>query len=476
MAKEHKEHDIGILTSVDEFGDHINLIPAEVRGIWNRRRTIVQYILLFIFLALPWTTMNGHQTLMLNMPKREFAIFGSLFKAHDTPLIFFILAGSAIGLAFITAIWGRIWCGWACPQTVFIEAVYRRIEKWTEGDYLTRRRMRDNPLTLPTFFKKTIKWILFIIVSSLISHSFIAYFTGAKELLQMIQGSPQENWSYFLIVTIISGILLFNFAWFREQFCIIMCPYGRIQSVLLDNKSLGIYYDAQRGEPRKGKTEPGQKTGDCISCNRCVQACPTGIDIRNGLQLECIACTACIDACDEIMEKVGKPKGLIRYSPLDGSTFKFFKPRLLIYIVMLIAIVGGFTYKLSVRGNTAFTLMKGSAEAPYSMVKTDQQEDAILNHFRVHIHNQGSLKSKYLLSLPQSLIDQGIELTIAQNPLELEADNSFTWHFFIKIKKGLWEQLASGQPKTIHTQITIKELNNPDAYQETKELIIVGPN
>ncbi|HPI40523.1 MAG TPA: cytochrome c oxidase accessory protein CcoG [Pseudobdellovibrionaceae bacterium] len=476
MSREHKEHDIGKLTSVDEFGDRIGLIPAEVKGYWKKRRDIVQYILLFIFLALPWTTMNGHQTLLLNMPKREFAIFGSFFKAHDTPLVFFIFAGSAIGLAFITAIWGRIWCGWACPQTVFIEAVYRRIEQWVEGDYLTRRKMRDAPLTSAIFFKKSIKWFLFVVVSSLISHSFIAYFTGSKELVQMIQGSPQENWSYFLIVTFITAIILFDFAWFREQFCIIMCPYGRIQSVLLDQKSLGIYYDTQRGEPRKGKTEPGQKAGDCVACNRCVQVCPTGIDIRNGLQLECIACTACIDACDDIMTKVGKPKGLIRYSPLDGSTFKLFKPRLLIYIVLLVAIVAGFSYKMSKRADTAFTLMKGGAEAPYSMVKNDQQEDSILNHFRVHLHNQGNLKSKYQLSLPQDLIDKGVELTIAQNPLELDADSSFTWHFFIKVKKGLWEQLSTGQPKIIRTQVTISELNNPEKYKETKELIIVGPN
>lgn len=476
MSKEHKEHDIGKLTSVDEHGDRIGLIPAEVKGFWHKRREIVQFILLIIFLVIPWTTLNGYQTLLLNVPRREFAVFGTLYRAHDTPLVFFIIAGSAIGLAFITAIWGRVWCGWACPQTVFIEAVYRRIEKWTEGDYLRRRQMRDAPLTFAIFTKKTIKWILFLIVSSLISHSFIAYFTGSKELLQMIQGSPEENWSYFLIVTAITGLVLFDFAWFREQFCIIMCPYGRIQSALLDNKSLGIYYDTQRGEPRKGKTQVGEKQGDCISCGRCVQVCPTGIDIRNGLQMECIACTACIDACDEIMAKVNKPKGLIRYAPLDGSTFNLFKPRLLIYILLLIGIGAGFTYKLSKRSDTAFTLMKGGSESPYSIIKSDSNQDIILNHFRVHIHNQGNLKSKYLLSIQKDLLEKGVELTIAQNPLDLEPNTSFSWHFFIRIKKETWDQFSSGLPKTIRTQLTIRELNNPEAFEETKELIIVGPH
>ncbi|MEN0059690.1 MAG: cytochrome c oxidase accessory protein CcoG [Bdellovibrio sp.] len=461
--------DPGKLTSVDEHGDRLYIIPAEVRGFFRRHRDWTQIVLLIIFLLIPWTTINGHQTILINIPDREFALFGVLFRAHDVPLLFFILGALTLGLAFVTSIWGRVWCGWACPQTVFIDAVYRRIEQWVEGSYIKRRQLRDGPMTSEKAAKKTLKWILFTIVSSLIAHSFIAYFVGAKELVEMTQHAPSENFTYFSLVLVFTALILFDFAWFREQFCVIMCPYGRIQSVLLDQKSLAVVYDVTRGEPRRGAAKDGEKTGDCVACNRCVQVCPTGIDIRNGLQMECIACTSCVDACDEIMEKVKKPKGLIRYDTLDGSPISLLKPRSLLYMGAIFALLGGLTYSVATRSPAHLTVLRG-AGLPYSYVKNVQNTDLILNQFRLHIQNQSEIPALYQLSLPAELLAQGVEFSVAENPLNLNAGESREWYFFVRVPPTLF--IPSGQ---IKTQLTVKDLKENSSFETQRELILVGP-
>lgn len=457
------------LTSVDEHGDRVNIIPAEVRGFYRRHRNWSQIVLLIIFLVLPWTTFNGHQTILLDIPKREFALFGILFKAHDAPLLFFILGALTLGLAFVTSIWGRVWCGWACPQTVFIDGVYRRIEQWIEGSYIERRRLRDGPMNLEKFRKVSLKWIAFFVVSSLIAHSFMAYFVGAKELLFMTQNPPADNWTYFILVAFFTSVILFDFGWFREQFCVIMCPYGRIQSVLLDQKSQAIIYDVKRGEPRRGTAAPGEKTGDCVACNRCVQVCPTGIDIRNGLQMECIACTACADACDEIMVKVNKPKGLIRYDTLDGSKISLLKPRSLLYMVAIGLLTAGLTYAISTREPAHFTVLRGLG-LPYSYVKNADGSEVILNQFRLHIHNQGEIAGKYQLTLPEELLKSGVEVQVAENPITLNPGESREWYFFVRVQPSLIPD--RGQLKT---EVHVRDLLHPEKFNTRRELILVGP-
>lgn len=461
--------DPGRLTSVDKHGDHIEIIPAEVRGFFRRHRTWTQIVLLIIFLAVPWTSINGIQTIYLNVPDREFAFFGVVFHSHDAPLLFFILATLTLGLAFVTSIWGRVWCGWACPQTVFIDGVFRRIEQWVEGPYIKRRQLRDGPMTFEKIRKKFLKWFFFTLVSSLIAHSFMAYFVGAKNLLIMMGHSPSENLTYFTLVIFFTGITLFDFGWFREQFCVIMCPYGRIQSVLLDQKSLAVVYDVQRGEPRKGKALPGQKTGDCVACNRCVQVCPTGIDIRNGLQMECITCTSCIDACDEIMEKVKKPKGLIRYDTLDGSKISLTKPRSILYMLAICVLVIGLSFALANRESIHFTVIRG-AGLPFSFVKNANNDDMILNQFKVHIFNQGTSTGLYKLTLPENVIQQGLEVSVAENPLRLAPGESREWYFFVRIPPQLF-----AESNQIKTAVQIQDLNINDQAPSEKDLILVGP-
>lgn len=458
------------LTSIDEYGDRAYIIPAEVRGFFHKHRRWTQFVLLLIFLGLPWTQINGEQSILLNIPARKFAIFGITFWAHDAPLIFFVLATVTLGLAFVTSIWGRVWCGWACPQTVFIDAVFRRIEQFVQGGYIQRRQLRQADLSFKKFTKLSVTWVLFALVSSLIAHSFAAYFVGAEALIKMIQESPSQHWDTFLIVSVITLAVLFDFGWFREQFCIIMCPYGRFQSVLLDQKSLAIVYDESRGEPRKGKVPPGEKQGDCVSCNRCVQVCPTGIDIRKGLQMECIACTACADACDEIMTKVKKPTGLIGYKTLDRSPVSLKKPRSIIYMILIVLSVAGLTYNVATREKAQVFVLRAK-EAPYTQLKNEAGEDVILNHFRLQIQNQNFKKSIYLLRPPTEWAAQGIELTVAQNPLDLEPGKITEWHFFVRFKPSLVEQ--TGQLKTKIQLLDQNDVEKP--YEAEKEIILVGP-
>lgn len=455
------------LTSVDEYGDRIYIIPAEVRGFFRKYRNWTQFVLLVIFLAMPWIYIGGRQSILLDIPDRRFILFGVVFKAHETPLLFFLLAISTLGLALVTAVWGRVWCGWACPQTVFIDAVYRRIEKWTEGNYIERRKLRTAPMSFTKFRKKTLKWILFFLVSSLIAHSFMAYFTGSRELIEMMEGSPAQNWSYFLIVSFFTAVTLFDFAWFREQFCVIMCPYGRIQSVLLEPSSLAVVYDTHRGEPRKGRTAPTEKAGDCVACNRCVQVCPTGIDIRNGLQMECIACTACIDACDEIMEKVKKPKGLISYRTLDESPFRFFKLKTAAYSVLILLAFFGLVYNLSTRAPVNIAWLR-AIDAPYSITEKPDGRKVVLNHFRLHLTNQASQSGSYRVELPAEFQQKGLSLIVAQNPLLLKVDGSETWHIFIEAPLDSFP--ADGR---MNFRLDMTEDGTQIRYE--KELTLLGP-
>lgn len=461
--------DNGILTSIDEHGSRLNIIPAEVRGFFRRHRDWSQIVLLVLFLGLPWTHVNGYQTILLNITDREFSLFGILFRAHDAPLLFFVLVAFALGLAMVTAVWGRVWCGWACPQTVFIDAVYRRIEFWTEGDYIQRRRFRDSPLTWNSFRKKAIKWILFLIVSALIAHSFMAYFLGSANLLAMMGKSPNENFGYFSLTLAFTSAVLFNFAWFREQFCVIMCPYGRIQSLLIDQSSGAIVYDATRGEPRKGMiTVPAQKSGDCVACNRCVQVCPTGIDIRNGLQMDCIACTACADACDEIMDKVHKPRGLISYRSLDGSKITFFKPRVLLYACGIILLLGGLSHSILTRSSMDATILRGGG-MPYTLTKDNSGNETVLNHFKIHIQNQSAEAAEFKIIPPEAWTHGNIVLTVAQNPIRLNAGEFQEWHFFIQFPKKVLPE--SGQLKTEFNLSNI----SVGAESIKKEIILIGP-
>lgn len=438
------------ITSLDEFGNRVYLNPAEVQGPFRKYRTILQTILVVFFLGLPWTQMNGHQSLLFDIQQREFYIFGLYLRAHNAPMLLFLLLGGTLSLAFVTSVWGRVWCGWACPQTVFIDGFFRRIEYSVEGNYLKRRKMAVDPISSSFLIKKTIKWILFYFASVLISHSFLAYFVGSYQFFEIIEHGPSANWNLFVLAQVITLLLLFDFGWYREQFCTIMCPYGRIQGLLLDQSSLAVVYD--------------QKRNDCVNCNRCVNACPIGIDIRNGLQMECIACTACIDACDEIMEKVNKPKGLVRYDTLNGEKINLLKPRSLIYLAAILICAIGLIYSITqLKHSEAFVLR--SISTPYTQ-QTENGVETVTNQFRFHVNNQSNDLHKYKIEV----IDRPeIQIISQMNEIELKPKETFDWHFFLTVPKADFFK-----NKKVKVRLIDKE--NPAEFSKESVLTLLGPS
>ncbi len=438
------------LSTLDEFGGRRFVIPAEVQGPFRKYRDRVYAVLLIVFLALPWIRINGLQAIWLDIPRRRFEVFGKLFLAHDAPLIFFLLAIGVMVLAFVTAVWGRIWCGWACPQTVFIDAVYRRIEIWVEGNYRERRQLLKSAMTWGKFRKTAIKWVLFLIVSSAIAHSFIAYFTGSRELIAMIaSGAPGDNMTNFILVTFVTALLLFNFGWFREQFCSIMCPYGRFQSVLMDEDTVTIVYD--------------EKRGDCVSCNRCVEVCPAAIDIRDGAQMECIGCTACIDACNEIMKKVNKPKDLISYQSLSGRGVRLFRPRTAAYLCILAIATIGLGIQFYLHKPFEVHILRGKG-TPYQTLPNDM----VLNHFRAHLLNQSQVDEQFSFALAEELTAAGVTLTQAAQVHTVPVGSDTEVHLFLKFPKSLLE--GKGE-----SRVTLQVHEARSAQSELKELTLVGP-
>lgn len=472
------------LATLDESGKRVYIFPAQVKGLYRRWRTIVQVILVLLFLFLPWVKIGGHQAVLLDISQRRFAIFGLTFWAHDGPLIFFILAALAIGLAFVTAIWGRIWCGWACPQTVFIDGIFRRIEYWVIGSHIKQINLARSLWNGEKIVKYSIVWFLFTVVSLVIAHSFLAYFVEVERLVEMTQHSPYENWTVFLIMAFITAVLLFDFGWFREQFCIIMCPYGRFQSVLMDDDSLTVSYDPRRGEPRRGTAKPGEAEGDCIDCYRCVMVCPTGIDIRRGLQMECIGCTACIDACDEVMEKIGKPKGLIRYATgnsLKGIRSRVLRPRVVIYSVILVIVLSLLAINVSRREDIVVTILRAQ-DTPYQIIR-DEEEEAdegdedeknggleVINHFKVHLKNQTFDDADLEIVVPEVWREKHVEVISQTDSIDLEAGRDLTVHFFIKFPSGITSKTGKQPIKLIFMD------SKRNQIKSVKEINLVGPS
>ena len=359
----NKKPNLVSVTTINRDGSRFFLHPADVKGWFTRFRRFFAVLLLAVYVLLPWIPINGHPAVFFDVENGRFHVLGLTFLTQDLWLLFFLLSGFGFGLIYITSLFGRLWCGWACPYTVFLEHVFRRIERIIEGDAVARKKLDADPMSGPKFFKRALKHSLFLLCAALIAHLFLSYFVSLPRLYEYMQGPPGQHLLAFGVVAFLTGALYFCFAWFREQFCIILCPYGRIQSALTDDDTIVIGYDERRGEPR-GKGKEG--VGDCIDCRRCVQVCPTGIDIRNGLQLECIGCAACIDACDDIMAKVNKPKGLVRYDSLNGlqgKKHRYLRPRTYLYTALLLpgaAVLTFFLGRLSPL-HVAITRMNGPA-------------------------------------------------------------------------------------------------------------------
>lgn len=343
--------------TMDQSGKRKWVYPRKPRGRYTNYRYLVSIILLLIYFGIPFIHINGNPLLLINVLDREFFIGGQPFYPQD----FFILAlGAIASIVFIllfTVVFGRIFCGWICPQTIFLEMIFRKVEYAIEGDRNKQMRLDQQPWNTEKIWKRGLKWFIFALISIIITHFMFMYIVGYERVLSIMQEGPFANPTNFLVMILFTGAFYFVFAWFREQVCTLVCPYGRLQGVLIDKQTINVFYDFKRGENRskwrKGEDRRAAGKGDCIDCNQCVVVCPTGIDIRDGQQLECVNCTACIDACDEVMEKVGLPKGLIRYATEDEIEQEkpfVFSNKMKAYTGVLILLIGFLGFLLYNRG------------------------------------------------------------------------------------------------------------------------------
>lgn len=353
------------ISTVDEKGKRIWLYPKKPKGKFYNYRKWLSYIFLAVLFGLPHLKINGEQSLLFGFLDRKFVIFGKVFWPQDFHLFALAMISAVIFVTLFTVIYGRLFCGWFCPQTVFMEMVFRRIEYLIEGDWTHQKKLNKQEWNFEKIWKKSLKHIIFWGISFLIANTFLAYIIGSDTLWEIQMDKPSEHIGGLIAIIVFTSIFYGVFAFMREQVCTTICPYGRLQGVLLDSKSIVVGYDYKRGEGRakfkKNEDRAAIGKGDCIDCKQCIHVCPTGIDIRNGTQLECVNCTACIDACDHMMESVGLEKGLIRFVSEDGiktgERFRWTK-RTLGYTAVLLVLTTVLTFLIVTRSDFETTILR----------------------------------------------------------------------------------------------------------------------
>jgi polyferredoxin len=412
------------IATVDAEGKRKWVYPKQPAGRFYRWRSYLSYVLLAVLFGLPWVKVDGEPLFLFNVLERHFILFGLSFTPQDFHLFAILMITLMVFIILFTAVFGRLFCGWVCPQTIFMEMVFRKIEYWIEGDAGAQKRLARAKWTADKIRKKVTKHGLFLLVAALIAHTFLAYIIGTDALIDTVSQSPLEAPGGFLAIVIFIGVFYGVFAYLREQVCIAICPYGRLQGVLLDEQSINVIYDDVRGEPRgklnkrgdqpkrtscascetcrtTGKACPDRilermeadltsvappKLGDCIDCTLCVQVCPTGIDIRNGIQMECVNCTACIDACDAVMDKIDRPRGLIRYDSESGvrrGKRKLFTNRVKAYSVVLLALIGLNVFLLGSRDGLDVLLLRTPGQLYYT-----EDDGSITNLYTYQVVNK----------------------------------------------------------------------------------------
>lgn len=417
------------VATISQKGKRNFLFPKQPKGSIYNKRTLASVIYLIVFFSLPWIKINGEPLIMLNVLKRKFILFGQIFGPQD----FFIFAlGMITFIVFIilfTVVFGRVFCGWACPQTIFMEMVFRKIEYWMDGDFHKQQQLKAMPWNAFKIRKRLSKIIVFWLISFVIANYFMAYLISMDEVLRYVDDGIGAHAGTFSALLIFTSVFFFVYYWFREQVCIVVCPYGRLQGVLLDKNSIVVAYDYVRGEPRgKVKSNDSEAKGDCIDCKACVRVCPTGIDIRNGTQLECVNCTACIDACDEIMDSLDKPRKLIRYASENNIAKKEklkITTRIKAYSAVLLLIVSALVVMLGTRDSVDITILRTQG-----MIYQELPGGFTGNLYSARMFNKTHRDILVELSIPA---EEGSIEIIGKQPL-IEKENYAVITFLVKRK------------------------------------------
>ena len=450
------------VATIDKKGKRNFLFPKKPKGKLYRWRTIASLVYLMIFFILPFIKVGGQPIFLFNVLERKFILFGQIFWPQD----FFIFAigflASTVFVIVFTVVFGRVFCGWACPQTIFMEMVFRKIEYWLDGDAQKQKLLKAMPWTAYKIRKRAVKMFIFYAISFVIANFFLSYIIGMDQVKKMATEGLAANYGTFFSLLGFTTVFFFVYYWFREQACLVVCPYGRLQGVLLDKKSMVVAYDFVRGEPRgklkRAVIDPTQ--GDCVDCLACVRVCPTGIDIRNGTQLECVNCTACIDACNSIMDSINKPQGLIRIDSeenIEHSKKNKFNWRLGAYSSILVALVAFLAYLLISRKDIDATVLR----TPGQIFQT-QTDGRISNLFNIKLAN----KTRENIPITLKLENIKGEIDIVGNDLTVQAESYFQSPFFVKVEKN---QISKRKTKLL---IGVYEGNKKI---ETAETTFIGP-
>lgn len=429
------------LSTITKEGKRKWIYAKKPSGRYYRYRTYLSWFLLTVFFITPFIKVGGQPLIMLNFFERKFILFGAIFWPQDSYVLFLMMISFMLFIILFTVIYGRLWCGWTCPQTIFLEMLFRKIEYLIEGDAGKQIALKKQPLNFEKILKKGIKHLIFIILSVLIINTFIAYLVGIDKLRELISSGPSEHLTAFVVMLFFSFLFYLVFSWFREQVCIIACPYGRLQGVLLDSKSIVVSYDYKRGEPRgpfkKDENRQESGKGDCINCLQCVNVCPTGIDIRNGTQLECINCTACMDACDDMMVKHKMPRGLIRYASEEsiskGTKFSF-SWRMIAYSIVLTLLLSFLITLLATRKSVGVTILHTPGQL-YQVV----DDNKVSNLYNIRVIN----KSRKEAVVTLTAIEPAGEIRfLSQNSISVGKESSSESVFFVLLDKN---KLAKGK-------------------------------
>jgi len=423
------------ISTIDEKGKRVWIFPHKPKGPLYNARTWVSIICLLLLFGLPFVKINDNPLLLLNILERKFIIFGLIFWPQDFFLFGLTMLTFVVFIVLFTSVFGRLWCGWTCPQTIFLEMVFRKIEYLIEGDANKQKALAKAPWNTDKLIKKSSKHAIFFILSFLIANTFLAYIIGIDQLEKIATEPLDAHIGGFIAIIIFSGVFYGVFAHFREQVCLVVCPYGRLQGVLLDKNSIVVGYDYVRGEPRKKiRKDEERRAGDCIDCHQCVNVCPTGIDIRNGTQLECVNCTACIDVCNNIMDKVGLKKGLIRYASEDGiakgKPLKF-TPRIAGYTALLSILLIGLSFGIAFRSDTETTILRTPG-----MLYQKQPDGSISNLYNFKIVNKTTKSFPITFKLKSNT---GVITMIGHSEIEASKESITEGEFFIKLEADLIE-------------------------------------